>query len=221
MLLAATVRRDGEAIVALPEADDLVLWDTATGEEQRLPNPAGDLAAGRRLAVVEALLAQGAGAVCAVPLGFCTVSHALARAADLRFLPVEAGTPLRLLRAHAAGLLAAALPELPVSWLARPATPPADPEAADAFPLPDAAARAVLNRLKRLEGQARGVQRLIEGREDYEQILVQVAAMRAAINAVGVTLLAENLAACLAAAGEDGDTVAAVEAAKRAFRHLD
>lgn len=219
MLLAATVRRDGDEAVGLPEADDLVLWDTVTGAERRRPSPARDLAAGRRLAVVEALLEQGVEIVCAVPHGFCTVSHALAQAAGLRFLPVEPGTPLRLLRAHAAGLLAAAQPQLPVAWLARPATPPVAPSAAStSFPLSAAAARAVLNRLKRLEGQVRGVQRLLEARDDYDQVLTQVAALRAALNAIGVTLLAENLAACLAA-GEP-ESHRAVEAAKRAFHQF-
>ncbi len=43
---------------------------------------------------------------------------------------------------------------------------------------------AIVNRLKRIEGQVKGVQRMIEEGRDYQDVLDQVAAVRAATNAV-------------------------------------
>jgi DNA-binding FrmR family transcriptional regulator len=54
--------------------------------------------------------------------------------------------------------------------------------------LSDAEREALLNRLRRIEGQARGVQRLIEEREPCEAILVQIEAMRSALQGVKVAL---------------------------------
>lgn len=51
------------------------------------------------------------------------------------------------------------------------------------------AIRDLLDRMRRIEGQARGVQRMLEGGSDCDEILVQLAAMRAALNRVGARLL--------------------------------
>lgn len=220
MRVAATVERESRTVVGLPEADELVIWDTITGEEWRRPSLARELTSGRRLAAIEALLAEQAEVICTVPLGFCTASYAIAQARGLHFLTLEVGTPTALIEGHLAVLAMTAQAELPASWLAAPAARPVvdAPETDRALPLSDAAAQALINRLKRLEGQARGVQRLIAERRNCEQITTQLSAMRAALNAIGVTLLAENLAACLATAEPEGHR--AVEVAKRAFHHL-
>ncbi len=43
---------------------------------------------------------------------------------------------------------------------------------------------AIVNRLKRIEGQVKGVQRMIDEGRDYQDVLDQVAAVRAATDAL-------------------------------------
>lgn len=210
----------GGTAVGLGQADQIVIWDTVAGTEQRLPGPGRSLISGRRLAVVETLIDEQVDAVCAVPEGFCSTSYALACTAGLQFVAIEAGTPLRLIADHVEAFAAAVRPDIPTAWLAAPARASAASTLAAAdVPLDDAAVHALLNRLRRIEGQARGVQRLVEERRSYDQILTQIAAMRSALNAISVALLAENLAACLAAADQP-DGHLRIDAAKRAFSLL-
>jgi len=209
-------------LAGLVDAPTLVFWDSDQRRTEEMPNPAGTLAAGRRLAAVSALIAHDAEVVCAVPHGFCTASHAVARAAGFRFLPFETGTPLKLVQDHAAALVMVAQSAMPADWLDLPATvdgPRRRP--AGELHLSEATQQALRNRLRRLEGQARGVQRLLDERQSCEEILTQLAAMRSALQAVTVALLTENLAGCLAATADDGDQQRMVEAAKRAFRALN
>ncbi len=51
----------------------------------------------------------------------------------------------------------------------------------------------LMRRMKRIEGQARGIQRMLEEGEDCEAILIQLGAMKAAINRVGMKAVACNL----------------------------
>lgn len=60
-------------------------------------------------------------------------------------------------------------------------------------------ARHVIDRLRRIEGQIRGVQRMIVAGEDCESILTQVMAARAALDRVAGQVVLENLEACFAA----------------------
>ena len=46
-----------------------------------------------------------------------------------------------------------------------------------------------IERLKRVEGQARGIQKMIEDERDCEQVLTQVASMKAAIHALSGQML--------------------------------
>jgi DNA-binding FrmR family transcriptional regulator len=64
-------------------------------------------------------------------------------------------------------------------------------------------AEEITNRLKRIEGQVRGLQRMIEEERDCEAVLTQLMAARAALDRVGL-LVAENFVQeCLETA--DGD----------------
>ncbi|CAN5591223.1 hypothetical protein BH20CHL6_BH20CHL6_00730 [soil metagenome] len=66
----------------------------------------------------------------------------------------------------------------------------------------------LLRRLSRLEGQVRGVSRMIE-REDYcIDILQQTAALRAAVDSVSLMVLEDHVAGCLRTAVETGDAAA-------------
>jgi|GEM_PF-6344052 len=62
-----------------------------------------------------------------------------------------------------------------------------------------AGARHVIDRLRRIEGQVRGVQRMIAAGDDCESILTQVMAARAALDRVAGQVVLENLEACFAA----------------------
>lgn len=62
----------------------------------------------------------------------------------------------------------------------------------------------LLRRLSRVEGQVRGVSRMIE-REDYcIDILQQTAALRAAVDAISLLLMEDHVSGCLARAVKTG-----------------
>lgn len=51
----------------------------------------------------------------------------------------------------------------------------------------------LMRRMKRIEGQARGIQRMLEEGDDCEQIIIQLGAIKAAINRVGMKAVACTL----------------------------
>ena len=60
-------------------------------------------------------------------------------------------------------------------------------------------------RLRRAEGQLRGVQRMLDEDADARQILVQLAAVKAAVDQVGLRLISRELRSCV---DEEGDICA-------------
>ena len=56
----------------------------------------------------------------------------------------------------------------------------------------------LLNRLRRIEGQVRGLQAMVESNAYCNDILTQSAAVNAAVNAFNRELLAEHLRTCVA-----------------------
>jgi len=56
---------------------------------------------------------------------------------------------------------------------------------------------ALLKRLKRIEGQVKGIQKMIEEGRYCNDILVQVAAVRSAMNKVGGLILENHLKGCV------------------------
>jgi DNA-binding FrmR family transcriptional regulator len=69
-----------------------------------------------------------------------------------------------------------------------------------------------LKRLRRIEGQARGLQRMVEEDKYCIDILTQVSAMTKALQAVALGLLEDHLSHCVVDAARSGDD--AVTAAK-------
>jgi CsoR family transcriptional regulator, copper-sensing transcriptional repressor len=66
-----------------------------------------------------------------------------------------------------------------------------------------------LKRLRRIEGQIRGLQRMVEDDKYCIDILTQVAAATKALQAVALGLLEEHLSHCVAGAiAEGGETAA-------------
>ncbi len=61
-----------------------------------------------------------------------------------------------------------------------------------------------LKRLRRIEGQARGLQRMVEEEQYCIDILTQVSAMTKALQAVSIGLLEEHLAHCVVDAARAG-----------------
>ena len=52
----------------------------------------------------------------------------------------------------------------------------------------------MLNRLKKIEGQVRGVHKMIQDGRNCGEVVIQLAAIKAAVNRVGTTVLACHLA---------------------------
>jgi CsoR family transcriptional regulator, copper-sensing transcriptional repressor len=65
-----------------------------------------------------------------------------------------------------------------------------------------------LKRLRRIEGQARGLQRMVEEDQYCIDILTQVSAMTRALQSVAVGLLEDHLGHCVAEAITDGGEAA-------------
>ena len=63
----------------------------------------------------------------------------------------------------------------------------------------------LLRRLARMEGQVRGIARMVEREEYCIDILQQTAALRAAVDSVTLLLLEDHVAGCLTTAVKTGD----------------
>jgi CsoR family transcriptional regulator, copper-sensing transcriptional repressor len=61
-----------------------------------------------------------------------------------------------------------------------------------------------LKRLRRIEGQARGLQRMVEEEQYCIDILTQVSAMTKALQSVALGLLDEHMAHCVVDAAREG-----------------
>lgn len=59
----------------------------------------------------------------------------------------------------------------------------------------------ILNRLKRIEGQIRGLQRMIEKETPCEDILTQLSAATAAMKQTGIAIVQAYMKRCLAESG--------------------
>jgi DNA-binding FrmR family transcriptional regulator len=66
--------------------------------------------------------------------------------------------------------------------------------------------RDLINRLKRVEGQIRGIQRMVEEDCYCPDIIVQVAAANAALNSFNKVLLAEHIRTCVAEDVREGNS---------------
>jgi len=61
-------------------------------------------------------------------------------------------------------------------------------------PAPD---QQLVMRLRRAEGQLRGVQRMLEEGSDCQKVLTQLAAIKAAVDQVGLHLISERFRTCM------------------------
>src|SRR3954453_791304 len=63
----------------------------------------------------------------------------------------------------------------------------------------------LVRRLSRIEGQVRGIARMIEREEYCVDILQQTAALRAAVDAVSILVLEDHVQGCIRTAAERGE----------------
>jgi DNA-binding FrmR family transcriptional regulator len=64
--------------------------------------------------------------------------------------------------------------------------------------------KAQVNRLRRIEGQVRGLQRLIEDDNDCVDVLTQVSATTRALESFAIQLVEQHLQTCVREASQDG-----------------
>jgi len=82
--------------------------------------------------------------------------------------------------------------------------------------LSDDAARSIVNGLNRIEGHVRAVSRMVDERRCCDEVLTQLAAVKAALNRVTVKLVEVELLNCLTSCGQ----VDAEERMSRAMKAL-
>ena len=71
--------------------------------------------------------------------------------------------------------------------------------------------KAVINRLAKAIGHLEKVKRMVENGEDCSEVLIQLSAVRSAINNTGKIILQDHIEHCLVDAVESGDTEAIKE----------
>ncbi|MDQ3166679.1 MAG: metal-sensitive transcriptional regulator [Actinomycetota bacterium] len=68
-----------------------------------------------------------------------------------------------------------------------------------------------MKRLRRIEGQVRGLERMVEADEYCIDVLTQISAATKALQAVALALLEDHLAHCVADAAREGGDMADVK----------
>ena len=76
-------------------------------------------------------------------------------------------------------------------------------------------------RLRRIEGQVRGLQRMIDEDTYCIDVLTQISAVTKAIQSVGIGLLEEHVNHCVMEAARNGDDDAAKEKVAEATRAIE
>lgn len=77
-------------------------------------------------------------------------------------------------------------------------------------PKNDEEKKQLVNRLKRVEGQVRGIQKMIEEDRYCIDVMIQINAINAALKQVGANLLEHHTSHCVLEAIESGDGETAV-----------
>ena len=80
---------------------------------------------------------------------------------------------------------------------------------------------AYLKRLRRIEGQVRGIQRMVEDDTYCIDVLTQLSAATKALQSVGIGLLEEHVNHCVMEAAKEGDPSAAREKVAEATRAIE
>jgi CsoR family transcriptional regulator, copper-sensing transcriptional repressor len=86
----------------------------------------------------------------------------------------------------------------------------------------EASLRGIINRLSRVEGHVRGIKTMVQESRPCPDVLVQIAAVRGALDRVARIILDEHLTECVARAAEAGNIEVEIAQLKAALdRFLD
>ena len=86
----------------------------------------------------------------------------------------------------------------------------------------EASRRGIINRLSRVEGHVRGIKTMVQEGRPCPDVLVQIAAVRGALDRVARIILDEHLTECVARAAEAGNIEVEIAQLKAALdRFLD
>ena len=85
---------------------------------------------------------------------------------------------------------------------------------------PDEVTHETVNRLRRAEGQVRGVQRLLEEGADCKAVISQLSAAQAALHRAGLRLMAAGMRECLAEPRGSDDEPMTIDAMEALFLKL-
>lgn len=80
--------------------------------------------------------------------------------------------------------------------------------------------QSLVNRLKRVEGQVRGIQKMVEDDRYCPDILMQISAINAALEKVGFSLAERHAKHCVASAVQSGDGEAAMDELMEVMKHF-
>jgi CsoR family transcriptional regulator, copper-sensing transcriptional repressor len=81
----------------------------------------------------------------------------------------------------------------------------------------DESIKKIVNRLSRLEGHIRGVKTMVQADRPCPEVLVQIAAVRGALDRVARMILDEHLTQCVARAAKEGNIEMELEELKAAL----
>ncbi|MFB2936582.1 metal-sensitive transcriptional regulator [Aerosakkonemataceae cyanobacterium BLCC-F154] len=77
--------------------------------------------------------------------------------------------------------------------------------------------RRIINRLSRIEGHIRGIKSMVQESRSCPDVLVQIAAVRGALDRVARMILDEHLTDCIGRAAKEGNIEAEIEELKAAL----
>jgi DNA-binding FrmR family transcriptional regulator len=77
--------------------------------------------------------------------------------------------------------------------------------------------RRIINRLSRIEGHVRGIKTMVQQSSPCPDVLLQIAAVRGALDRVARIVLDEHLTECIARASENGNIEQEIELLKAAL----
>jgi len=83
--------------------------------------------------------------------------------------------------------------------------------------------KAIVNRLKRIEGQVRGLMKMVESDKNCEEILVQISSVKSALHKTGQTILEGHLYHCVLDGiheGNEKETMAKLYSAIEQFSRI-
>ncbi|AFZ35041.1 protein of unknown function DUF156 [Stanieria cyanosphaera PCC 7437] len=77
--------------------------------------------------------------------------------------------------------------------------------------------RLIINRLSRIEGHIRGIKTMVKESRPCPEVLIQIAAVRGAIDRVARIILDEHLGECITRAAKEGNIESEIEELKAAL----